>query len=168
MSTQPGPHAIVEQLFKSHYSWLRARVWARMGDSFIADDVASETFVQLASLPDPSAIREPRALLTTISRRIGYEIWRRRDLERACVQAMAVQGDADLAPSPEEQALLQEALFAIDTALQGLSLGERQAFLLYRFEDLTHAQIGEQIGCAPSVARRYIAKALKHCYLAIQ
>lgn len=70
------------QLFQQNYAWLCARLSYRTGCAHSAQDIASETFLRVWSHTDPSAIREPRALLTTIAQRLMYEGWRRRELEK--------------------------------------------------------------------------------------
>ena len=156
----------IEAIFVAHHSWLRARLRRSVGDGFAADDVAAETFAQLLAAPLAQHIREPKALLTTISQRIVYEIWRRRDLEQACLQALEHSSSEQYASSPEDQMLLLEALRAMDRALAGLSSRECAAFLLYKLDDLTYPEIALQLGISASVARRYVAKGLLQCYKA--
>jgi len=166
ISDRIGAMNRIEALFIEHHGWLRTRLRRSVGDVFAADDVASETFTQLLSSPPPQDVREPRALLTTISRRIVYELWRRRDLEEACLQALAHRSADDHAISPEDQLQLLQALRAMDQALAGLSSRECAAFLLYKLDGLTYQDIGQQLHITPSVARRYVAKGLLHCYKA--
>jgi RNA polymerase sigma factor (sigma-70 family) len=156
----------IEAIFVEHYGWLRARLRRNVCDAFAADDVAAETFAQLLAAPLAQHIREPKALLTTISQRIVYEIWRRRDLEEACLQALKHGSGEQYASSPEDQMVLFEALHAMDRALAGLSYRERAAFLLYKLDDLTYPEIALQLGISASVARRYVAKGLLQCYKA--
>ena len=110
MGVNQNPHfGLIGQMFKSDYSWLCTRVSRAMGCAHGAQDIASETFLRVLALPDPSQIREPRALLTTIARRLMYEGWRRQDLERAYLEALA-QAPMMVHPSPEERLLLIETL----------------------------------------------------------
>lgn len=156
----------IEAIFAEHHDWLRARLRRSIGDAFAADDVAAETFAQLLATPLSHHIREPKALLTTVSQRIVYEIWRRRDLEQACLQALAHFRSEEYVGSPEDHMLLLEALRAMDRALAGLSSRECAAFLLYKLDDLTYPEIALQLEISASVARRYVAKGLLHCYKA--
>lgn len=154
-------------IFRSDYRWLAERLRFRLGCGFQAEDVASESFAQLAALPDLESVREPRALLTTIAQRVMYETWRRRDLERAYLDVLAQMPEA-VHPSPEDRAMLVESLLAIDRALEGLSVKARTAFLYSQLDGLTYAEIGERIGVSASMVRQYMAKALTCCYAATE
>jgi len=157
---------ILERIFLAHYQWLRRTLQRRMGDAFGAEDVTAETFAQVVALPHPETIIEPRALLTTISRRVLFGIWRRRDLEHACLEALALRG-RDTCHSAEEQALLVEAVMLIDKVLDGLSCKERRVFILYKLDRLGYEEIGDLIGLSPSQVRRVVAKGLRHCVAAV-
>ena len=63
--------APVESIFRNEYRWLLGRLRLKLGCAFTAEDIASETFVQLIALPDPAGLREPRAMLTTPRKRIA-------------------------------------------------------------------------------------------------
>jgi RNA polymerase sigma-70 factor (ECF subfamily) len=157
--------SFLSDVFRSDYRWLTEKLRHRLGCSFRAEDVASEVFVQLAALPDVQAVREPRALITTIAQRVLYDIWRRRDLERAYLNALAHKPE-EFHPSPEERTILLESLLAVDRALAGLSSKARQAFLYSQLDGLTYAQIAERLGVSASMVRQYMAQALHCCYLA--
>ena len=154
-------------IFRSDYRWLAERLRFRLGCGFQAEDVAFESFAQLAALPNLEAVREPRAMLTTIAQRVMYETWRRRDLERSYLDALANVPEA-VHPSVEERAVLVESLLAIDRALDGLPVKARTAFLYSQLDGLTYAEIGERLGVSASMVRQYMAKALTACYVAAE
>jgi len=157
---------LLSLVFRSDYRWLTDRVRRHLGCPFGAEDVASEAFAQLAASPDLLGVREPRALLTTIARRVMYEGWRRRELERAYLAALSLAPEA-VQCSPEERALVLEALVAVDKALDGLAPKARAAFLMNQLDGLTYAEIGQRLGVSASMVRQYMAKALRQCYLAV-
>jgi RNA polymerase sigma-19 factor, ECF subfamily len=163
----PDRNEFLSMVFRSDYRWLAERLRFRLGCGFHAEDVASEAFTQLAALPDLESVREPRAMLTTIAQRVMYESWRRRDLERNYLAALAQVPEA-FHPSPEERAMLVESLLAIDKALDGLSAKARTAFLYSQLDGLTYAEIGERLGVSASMVRQYMAKALANCYAAAE
>jgi len=167
MGALTNPHyALIGHMFKHDYSWLCARVGRALGCPHNAQDIASETFMKVLTMPDPLAIREPRALLTTIARRLVYEGWRRQDLERAYLDSLAWLPE-QVHPSPEERALHIETLLAVDRLLDGLSAKARVAFLCHQLDGLTYAEIGEQLGVSVSRVQQYMAEAFKRCYYAM-
>ncbi|MDF3201762.1 sigma-70 family RNA polymerase sigma factor [Pseudomonas sp. 1912-s] len=162
--SQPLGYPLIGQMFQKDYQWLCGSVRRTLGCHHSAQDIASETFLRVLSLPDPAAIREPRALLTTIARRLVYEGWRRQDLERAYFESLA---HAPVHPSPEERVLVIEALLAVDRLLDGLSAKAKAAFLYHQLDGLTYSQIGERLQVSTSRVQQYMADAFKRCYLAM-
>ncbi|WAH56804.1 sigma-70 family RNA polymerase sigma factor [Pseudomonas silvicola] len=164
MGATPTSHyPLIGQLFKRDYAWLCARIGRVLGCPYNAQDVAAETFVRVLALPDPTAIREPRALLTTIAQRLVYEGWRRQDLERAYLESLALVPEP-VHPSPEERAVLIETLVAVDRLLDGLSAKAKAAFLYHQLDGLTYAEIGRQLGVSVSRVQQYMAQAFARCY----
>ncbi|MBJ9975137.1 sigma-70 family RNA polymerase sigma factor [Pseudomonas sp. S75] len=157
---------LIGQIFKSDYAWLCTRVSQALGCPHSAQDIASETFLRVLALPDPSAIREPRALLTTIAKRLVYEGWRRQDLERAYLETLA-QAPLAAHPSPEERLLVIETLIQVDRLLDGLSTKAKAAFLYHQIDGLTYAQIAAHLEVSVSRVQQYMVDGFKRCYLAI-
>lgn len=154
---------LLHQLFGDHHGWLLDRLRARLGCPSDAADMASETFVQVVALDDPHSIREPRALLTTIAKRLMYASWRRRDLERAYLDALANEPQ-QYAPSAEQQALAIEALIEIDRLLEGLSSRARAAFLYSQLDGLTYAEIARELGVSAPRVHQYVVQGLRACF----
>ncbi|MHC6225656.1 sigma-70 family RNA polymerase sigma factor [Pseudomonas sp. X10] len=165
MSSSDTPalrHQLLHRLFGEHHGWLVGRLQARLGCRHDAADMAAETFVQVVAHPAPQSIREPRALLTTIAKRLIYASWRRRDLERAYLEALALEPEA-LEPSAEERALAMETLLAIDALLDGLSPRARAAFFYSQLDGMKYADIAVLLGVSTIRVRQYVAKGLKLC-----
>ena len=75
----------------------------------------------------------PRAFLTTVAQRVLSNHWRREQIERAYLDALALRPEAH-APSPEERAVVLETLLEIDRLLDGLPLAAKRAFLLAQLD----------------------------------
>lgn len=156
-------HKLIGQLFQQNYAWLCARLSYRTGCSHSAEDIAAETFLKVWMLPDPGAIREPRALLTTISQRLMYEGWRRRDLEKAYLQILAEAPEA-VHPSPQEQLMFIESLLAIDRLLDGLSGQAKAVFIHSQIDGLTYSEISQRLGLSLGRIHQHMTQALRCCY----
>ncbi|TBU96538.1 sigma-70 family RNA polymerase sigma factor [Stutzerimonas kirkiae] len=153
--------------FEQNKGWLHARLCRRLGCSQNADDIVSETFVRVLSLPDPAAIREPRALLTTIAQRLMQESWRRRDLERAYLQLFQHVPEP-VQPSPEARELLIETLLQIDRLLDGLPGQGRAAFIHSQLGGMTYSQVAAELGISVSRVQQYMTEAFRLCYGALE
>ncbi|WBS00385.1 sigma-70 family RNA polymerase sigma factor [Pseudoduganella sp. SL102] len=149
--------------FRRSYGWLTATVHRLVGSRNDAEDLAASTFTELAALDEVGRVRQPRALLTTIARRLTYEFWRRRDLERAWLAELAQRPEGHGA-SAEEVCMTVEEIVRIDAALATLSAKAREAFILSQFEELGYAEIAARLGVSTSMVRKYVAQALAACW----
>jgi len=151
-------------LYVDHRSWLQGWLASKLGNAWDAADLTQDTFMRVLLKEDWSSIREPRAYLTTIAHGLMVNSLRRKDLERAYLEALAHLPE-NTCPSPETRAIQLEALFSIDEILDGLAPKVRRAFLLLQLEGLRHADIAERLEVSVSSVRQYIAKAIHHCVL---
>ncbi|MDM9558297.1 sigma-70 family RNA polymerase sigma factor [Bordetella petrii] len=158
------PHAVA-QLYEAHHAWLQEWLRRRLGCRHDAADLAHDTFARVLAARPAASIREPRAFLATLARRVLYSFWRRRELERAYLDSLAAL-PAPAAPSEEARALVVEALAAIDRILQGLPLKARQAFLYSQLDGLTYPEIARLMGISAITVRRHVKQAITLCVLA--
>lgn len=161
----PSREQFLAGAFRSNYGWLTGCVHRLVGSRFDAEDLAASAFTELAEVDDVGQIRQPRALLTTIARRLTYDFWRRRDLERTYLETL-LQGPQALAPSPEAVHETIEDILRIDRALQGLPKKAREAFIMSQFDGLNYVDIAERLGVSASMVRKYMVQALSCCHAA--
>ncbi|MDR2331353.1 MAG: sigma-70 family RNA polymerase sigma factor [Comamonas sp.] len=164
---QPSLLTDVETIFRQHHAWLRGRLMLRASSHSEAEDVASETFLQLTEKGRSAEgemldIRHPRALLSTIAKRILIKLWQRQDLEAAYESTLRHMPEA-MALSPEMHAMLVEAICQIDRALAALPLPVKTVFLLSRLEGMRYPQIAEHMGISLATVERHMRRALLQC-----
>lgn len=133
-------HGEVSTLYVDHHGWLLGWLRRRLGDAHQAADLAHDTFVRLLAREEPVLAREPRAFLTTVAQRVLFNHYRRQQLERAYLEALA-QAPQALALSPEARALLLETLDEIGRLLDGLPPAVRRAFLLSQLDGMAQVDI---------------------------
>lgn len=154
----------LHRIYAEHHGWLFGWLRRRLGDSAQAADLAQDTFLRLLLGKRPIAQigEEPRALLTHIAKGLVIDHWRRQEVERACLEALA-HLPAAVAPSAEEQLIIVETLLRVDAALSGLSAHTRQVFLLAQLEGLTLQQISDRMAMPVITVRRHIKRGLLAC-----
>ena len=101
-SDLPLNHA-VHALYTEHHGWLFGWLRKKLGCPHNAADLSHDTFVRILTSRDAlGGMREPRAFLTTIAKRVLFNHYRRQDLERAYQETLA-QMPEQVAPSEEER-----------------------------------------------------------------
>ena len=154
----------VEAIYRDHHGWLKTWLQRRLGSDHGAADLAHDTFVRLMSSSHLPDLQEPRAFLRTIAHGVVVNHWRRQDLERAWMAALACQ-PARLAPSPEDRLTALQTLQLIDAALDRINPKARQAFLLSQIDAMPYAAIAVQLAVSERMVKKYMAQAMLQCLL---
>lgn len=150
------------QLYQDHHPWLLKWLERQVQDCLQAEDHAHDTFLRVIISKESPNLNEPRAYLTTIAKRLLINHWRRSTIEQAYLERLAAYPE-EIAISPEENAIILEVLREIDEILNQLPAKVRKAFLLAQLDDLTYAEIGQQLGVSDRMVRKYMAQAMFQC-----
>jgi RNA polymerase sigma-70 factor (ECF subfamily) len=158
----------LESFYRDHRSWLENWLRSRLGNAWDAADLSQDTFVKVLASQhqEPlSTLREPRAYLLTVGKRLLINHYQRRSVEHAYLQALATLPESVI-PSPEQRWVLLETLQALDELLDALPISVRRAFLWAQLEGLNYAQIAERLRVSERTVKRYMAQAYTHCLMA--
>ncbi|RMQ43339.1 Heme uptake regulator [Pseudomonas cichorii] len=163
LGAQPG----LDNFYRDHRSWLENWLRRRLGNAWDAADLSQDTFLRvLATERQPLAnLREPRAYLVTVGKRLLINHYQRRSLEQAYLQALATLPE-EAVPSPEQRWILLQTLQALDELLDDLPVAVRRAFLWSQLEGLGYAQIAVRLDVCERTVKRYMAQAYAHCLMA--
>lgn len=153
----------IDALYANHHGWLKGWLRRRLGNSSDAADLAHDTFMRLLVRGETVAVREPRALLTTVAQGVVSNFMRRRRIEEAYLASLADLPERE-APGPETRAILLETLIELDRRLDTLTAPVRQAFLLSQLEGMKQADIAATLKVSLATVQRYIAKAAHLCF----
>ncbi|WP_454692561.1 sigma-70 family RNA polymerase sigma factor [Achromobacter aloeverae] len=160
-----APNA-VQAFYLGHHRWLLGWLRRRVRDNADAADLMHDTFVHLLGDTRPAEIREPRAFLATIAKRLISNRHKRQLIEAAYLDAVACASEA-FAPSPESLHIAFETLLQIDNALDGLPAKVRSAFLMAHMEEMPYAEIANRLAVSRSSVKQYLARANMHCLFAL-
>lgn len=165
-STELALQPDFEILYLRHHGWLHSWLRRHLGDTFVAADLAQDTFVSILAAGTAEEIREPRPYLATIARRLMAHRTRRQLLESSYLELIAALPQ-ELAPAPEVRLQAIEALQQIDRALDGLPPKVKEAFLLAHLEALSYAEIAGRLGVSTSSVKQYLTRANRQCLFAL-
>lgn len=153
----------LEHLYSDHHDWLQKWLRRRLGNAADAADLAHDAFLRLLISPRYfSSAPEVRTYLRTMANGLCVDLWRRRSIEQAWLDALAARPEA-MAPSPEHQAIVLEALLEIDTMLRSLPPKAACAFMLAVAGDMTHKEVAKELGVSTRTVTTYIAQCMLHC-----
>ncbi|BBH46013.1 sigma-70 family RNA polymerase sigma factor [Pseudomonas sp. KU43P] len=153
----------VKTLYTEHHGWLQGWLGRKLGNACDAADLAHDTFVRLLGRQATAGFgSEPRALLTHIAKGLLVDRWRRQDVERAYLEAIAHLPEPDV-PSPETRWLILETLYRVDTMLREMPARVRQVFLLSQLDGLTYGEIAAQLNVSLITVKRDMRSAFLAC-----
>lgn len=156
----------VEILYTDHHGWLRGLLRRKLGNAFDAADLAHDVYLQLLRTGRVPPADERRRHLTQIANGLVIDLYRRRRVEAAYLEALALLPE-QMAPSEEARALALEALVEIDAALNDLPPKARKALLLCKLDGMAYRDIAAELGVSVSSVEKYIAAGLLACYQAL-
>ncbi|MFP4136758.1 MAG: sigma-70 family RNA polymerase sigma factor [Halomonas sp.] len=165
----PASHDQAETLYRSEYGWLRGWLRQKLGCPARADDCTQDTFLRVLDSPRTEPVERPRAFLARIATRLLIDDARRARLEQAWRETYAlVVAEHARAPSAEEINELVDTLEQVARLLEGLPEKPRQAFLRFRLDGASQAEIASELGVSVSMVKKYVAQGLLHCHRALQ
>ena len=155
----------IDKLYTGHHRWLVSWLRQRLSCSESAADLAQDPFTRILSARESLYVTEAKVLLTTIARGLVIDHYRRRSLEAAFLDALALLPEPQ-APSPETRLMVLETLAQIDALLDGLPAKVRRAFLLSQLDGWTYADIAAELKVSVSSVQQYMTRAYTACYQA--
>jgi RNA polymerase sigma factor (sigma-70 family) len=155
----------VQTLYLEHHGWLRQVLCRRLGSTADAADLAHDAFLRILVRPvglHPDDRPQVRAYLKKMAQGLCIDLWRRREIERAWLESVALEPEST-APSAEHQAMIAEALYNIDAMLRSLPVKAARAFILRVGCEMTEQEVADELGVSTRMIRKYLAKAMLHC-----
>jgi RNA polymerase sigma factor (sigma-70 family) len=147
--------------YEALYGFARNRVGPEA-----AADLVHEAYVRLLQAEDRDNIREPRAFLFRIVANLGIDLWR-KEKRRTHWKASQEEVDFDViestCPGPESLTHAKMQVEALLEALAEVPEAHRHAFVLNKFEGMTHAAIAKQFGIREKTVQRQVAAVVAHC-----
>lgn len=158
----------VTELFGEHNRTLVSFLAMRLHSVSEAKEVAQEAYVRVLQLDKPGASSFLRAYLFRVASNLAIDRLRRRATQHA---AMAAEPFAELTEDrrdPERVAIAREQILILARCLEELPEKCRRAFLMYRLDELSQAEIAKRLEISDRMVRTYIKQAMVHCRMRLE
>lgn len=160
-------HSALHQLYSENNGWLKSWLRTRLGNASDASDLAHDTFLRVMTARNQAPIREPRSYLSAIARALLIDKVRRRAIEQAYLQALALRPEP-VDVSPEIRLSILEMLVSVDALLDELGPRTRDIFLAVQLEGLTYAAVAERFDVSVTTVKNHLIRAMTHCLLLVE
>lgn len=155
----------VERLFRDHNDALIRFLTLRLQSRQEAREVAQEAYVRLLQLERTDVAGFLRAYLFRIAGNLAIDRLRRRATETRFQEADLFPGLVERPPEPETLAMEHQRVEQIRGFLEELPAPVREAFVLFRMEDLDQETIARRLGVSDRMVRNHVTRALTYCRL---
>ncbi|MBY7699873.1 sigma-70 family RNA polymerase sigma factor [Vibrio harveyi] len=156
--------ARIGNMYQEHHSWLSVFIKRRLGCPEATADLVQDTYLRLLTRGKLPEAKDSRRYLTHIAKGLVIDLYRRRRIEAAYLELIE-QEPVEVAGSPEDQAVIVQALVEIDALLHRLPLKARQALLMRQLEGKSYKEIALALDVSVSSVEKYVAKALQGCMM---
>lgn len=158
----------VERLFRDHNDSLVRFLTLRLHSPHEAREVAQEAYVRLLQLERTDVSGFLRAYLFRIAGNLAIDRLRRRATEVRFQEAELFTGLFERPAEPDALTLEGQRVEQIRGFLSELPEPVREAFLLFRTEDMDQASIARRLGVTDRMVRNHITRALMYCRLRLE
>jgi RNA polymerase sigma factor (sigma-70 family) len=135
-------------------------------DRDAAADVVQETYARVIAVGRTQIVAQPRALLYRVARNLLADLHRREQVRALESLESLAESMHPLAPrelQPEEALDARQYSRAMMEVIDGLPARCREAFVLNRFEGLSHQQVAEQMGISRNMVAQHVIRAVLAC-----
>jgi len=159
---QPQPDSSFAEEIESHREPLRAYLIKQFPTLEDVDDIVQESYARLLKAHAKGQVKEPKALLYTISRNTVYDLFRRKKVvqfesltQNPCSSVLDGRDDVD------ESVSLREEINLLVRGVETLPARCRQVMTLRMVYGFTQKEIAEELGIAANTVKAQLAKGMR-------
>lgn len=164
----PGHHQHMDSVvLELHYRELLNFLTRKVNDRDVAADLLQESYLRVLTLQDNGgAVLDVRALLYRTARNLVIDQYRRAEVRSHEDLDALPEAQHPVAPQhlqPEETLASRQVIEAYVAVIESLPPRCQLAFVLYIFDELSHAEIARQMGISVSMVEKHIVRGMVAC-----
>jgi RNA polymerase sigma-70 factor (family 1) len=146
-----------DQVFMTWYKPLRNFIYYKTGDMQVAEDIVQDTFLKVWERRETINTVTIKSLLYTIANNLFLN---RIEHEKVTFNFVAEYRGNCLSDAPDFEFEMKEFDKRLQDSLAELDEKNREVFLMNRIDELTYAQIAENLGLSVKAVEKRISKAM--------
>jgi RNA polymerase sigma-70 factor (ECF subfamily) len=151
-------------LFQRYSGELLRFLTVKLGCREQAADIVQDTFLRVRGVADLAMVAHPRAFLYKTALNLSVDLFRRQRIrDERMTQLDTIEDLASTSPHQDDIVDAKERVQLLYEAIKDLPPKCRQVFLLYKFEELPHAEIARRLGISKNMVEKHVMKAMAHC-----
>jgi len=160
-AVQMNSVATFTNLYQRHFGELRAFIMRRVGCRELAAELTNETFIRILDYRSPDPILNQRAFLYRVAGNLAIDHHRTHRDRTECIDDLdeCDQPATDLY-DPARVVSARQILERLRLAVDALPPQCRRAFVLFKFEGRSHAEIAEEFGVTKNAVEKLLIRAL--------
>lgn len=146
-----------KECFENHFDRIRNYIYYRCGDTELATDVAQETFLKIWEKNMDYDPIKTKSLLYKIAKEHWISLYRKQESAAKYRFSLSWPENSN---EIEEQINYQELKKKYESALESMSVGQREVFLMSRMDQMTYKDIAESLSISVKAIEKRMHLAL--------
>ena len=169
---QASRHQLVD-LFHQNQQELMRFLTSKVSNTHDAEDVLQDLFIRVSDLDRTLAyeIDKPKSYLFTVANNMAIDYLRknaRRSAHLLDNKGAGIENTQTAPNSPDRVLDAQQQTERLRVALSVMPAKRRQTFLLFKYRNLTRAEISVELGLSIDAVEKHLVRALRNCRDALQ
>ncbi len=169
---QESKHQLVDLFHKNQQELMRFLI-SKVSNTHDAEDVLQDLFIRVSDLDKSLAyeIDKPKSYLFTVANNMATDSLRknaRRSAHLSDSKCIGIENTQTAPNTPDRILDAQQQAERLRVALSVMPAKRRQTFLLFKYRNLTRAEISVELGLSIHAVEKHLVRALKNCRDALQ
>lgn len=146
--------------FDTYFDAIRNFIFYKCGDTEVASDIAQEVFLKLWEKRDSLEEKSLKALLYKMASDMLISHYRHENVANGFIQNLRTDDEDELQPS--DHLHYKELKMRYASALSKMPVGQREAFLMNREDNLKYHEIASRLSVSVKAVEKRISSALSY------
>lgn len=150
---------VFKEIFMSWAEPLQRFIQSKGVDAAISADLSQEAFVRLWNNCAKVSAEKAKSFLFTVGNNLIIDEYRKNQTQIKLKQVMPSNTDTQ---DGQYQMEMEEFKIKLENAINTMTPGSKEVFILYRFNEMSYKEIAEKLEISVKAVEKRMSGALKH------